>query len=572
MSFPKIPGYTTPASQTSVADVWRRPDGVPEEMWPIDLLSEMQQHPTGWITIAEHVPHGTPGRSGSTRCVLVASEDAPIALEKLQWIGLELGEFSHYTCTLDDESVPMKFEDGLRKTERGARVEFFAQVRHATGASHPQIDVHLPFLWYWDAFQDENGWKYCDSAGHFHELIRWEILEGDGYRLEVRAAEFRRYLYSVDQAAVMQADWDDFVRDQSIDRMENSHKCEWFYFEYVAGSARVCKDRHFYRLIGQYIIGPQRGAKNPQCLEHHQKVEYPEFIYNYDETLGKPLKYICDPKKLGTYFDNVNRVHYLTPVYFKREVLKKYADEPSRYSVSVTALSCLTLWSVPISINSVGLVEVYLGDIGSKIPSVEWSHWIGFNVAPEGEMEKGRFLRDFHGRFAESPDPVGDLRHRVEEVKQESQRVLGFSFFRELDKDLSLQFRNVMGPFGDDPLSLQAPILVLTKVLVDSINIKPLKSYVASQKGMQAIALLEECIETIGGEKEWLGSLRNLQAVRSKTGIAHRKSSDAEAVLERAKISGLKPYPAFLLLVEQLNDSLDKILALLRSMPDNPTS
>jgi hypothetical protein len=78
--------------------------------------------------------------------------------------------------------------------------------------------------------------------------------------------------------------------------------------------------------------------------ERRTEVEYPEFIHGVDATTGKPLRHSCDPDKLGSYFDEDNsRLHYLTPVNIKREVLIPYAQEPNRYRLKRSRLECLSI-------------------------------------------------------------------------------------------------------------------------------------------------------------------------------------------------------------------------------------
>ena len=138
-------------------------------------------------------------------------------------------------------------------------------------------------------------------------------------------------------------------------------------------------------------------------------------------------------------------------------------------------VSCFNLWSVDISINTVGLVEVYLGDIGRKIPHEEWGHWRSYNVPPEGEMEEGRFRRDFLNQWVSSPDPVGDLRRARGTANDAALQTLGSELWRPLPPDLELQYRSLIGPLTDDPSALIGPLLILAKVFVDGLDSKMLK-------------------------------------------------------------------------------------------------
>ncbi len=164
------------------------------------------------------------------------------------------------------------------------------------------------------------------------------------------------------------------------------------------------------RLLGQYAIGGLRNSRVPRLEEREQERDYPTFIYALDPETGQPLAHTCDPGQLGAYSDkDGTRLHFLNPTYFKREVLQPYAAEPSRYRLSSSRLSCLDLWGLDLSFNGANLVEVYLGDLGQSLPSDEWGHWRTHNVPPEGEMDEGRFRRDFLNQWATSKNVVGDL-------------------------------------------------------------------------------------------------------------------------------------------------------------------
>ena len=82
---------------------------------------------------------------------------------------------------------------------------------------------------------------------------------------------------------------------------------------------------------------------------------------------------------LGDYADS-SRLHSMTPVYFSREVLNRYASEPSRYKVTAGRIWCLDLWGLDIGTNTAGLIEVYLGELGA-LSAGEQTHWLAHNVA-----------------------------------------------------------------------------------------------------------------------------------------------------------------------------------------------
>ena len=66
---------------------------------------------------------------------------------------------------------------------------------------------------------------------------------------------------------------------------------------------------------------------------------YVEFIVN-----SHGDEYTCDPNKLGEYPGEKSDLAWkLTPVHFSRQVLEKYRNEPSKYTVRDSIVSC-PLW------------------------------------------------------------------------------------------------------------------------------------------------------------------------------------------------------------------------------------
>jgi len=113
----------------------------------------------------------------------------------------------------------------------------------------------------------------------------------------------------------------------------------------------------FSNVMGKYLIRGAKTARRRRGEERRDLKNHLEFIYAVDSSDGSTLTHTCDPTQLGSYRDN-SRLHELTPVYFSREVLSRYANEPGRYQVTGGRISCLHLWGLDISTNTADLVEV----------------------------------------------------------------------------------------------------------------------------------------------------------------------------------------------------------------------
>jgi hypothetical protein len=538
MSRPSIPGYLEPPQRGTLAELWPRPSGAfPDELWPVENLRMVSKNPSGWLTVEEHF--FTKAKHGGTGCVLIKPEQSDAALRDTSWIDPDLGKVSVW----DDGT----FENGLEASDREIAVEFFVQARRPSGASLPVVEITYPFLWYWDAFPTNSGWKYLNRAGREQDLIRWERTD-DSWKVEVRALEFRQFLAACGRDAIIQIDCVPKSNSTNFERVDSEFENEWAHFDFHADHDLSMGDRPaFSRLLGQYRITGLRNSRVPRFEERRLERDYPTFIYALDSDNGQPLTHTCDPDKLGTYFDkDGTRLHYLTPIYFKREVLQPYAAEPNRYRISSSRLSCLDLWGIDISFNSAGLVEVYLGDLGRDLPSDEWGHWRSYNVPPEGKMDEGRFRRDFLAQWASSKDTVGDLRRAREKAADISAKLLGAPIWKPLTGEIEAEFASLIGPLTDDPASLGAPLLVLTKALIDGIDVAPLKLHLETfEKGEQSLRLLQRFTQELGDTSDMTEVLRELQTFRSKGGVAHLAGSQRKKAEAALGISGLSSLEAF---------------------------
>jgi hypothetical protein len=560
VSVPQIPGFTA-STDTNLLSLWQQPAGAyPSALWPRRRLIDIESNPSGWVTLEEYFfaeeEHGGRG------CVVIDLDCNDRALSDTSWLARDLGSFTVW----DSPAGAHGFEDGLASNQDEVHAEFFLQMRTATGAPSPQIEVSLPFLWFWDAFKVTNGWHYVSAAGREHELIRYD-RSGDAWKVEVRVEEFRTFLDTCNKSALIQVDYVTKVAEGDFDRVDNDFQNDWAHVDFhaVADFLTGTDRPSMSRIYGQYILKGQRTSRRPRWEGFHSAMDYPAFIYGKDPETGAHLTQTCDPDALGTYFDDDDsRLHYLTPIYFTRAVLQDYVAEPARYEVTPFELSCFNLWGVDISINSVGLVEMYLGDIGRKLPQEEWGHWRSYNVPPEGQMEEGRFRRDFLGQSVSSPDPIGDMRRAREAANAAARRRLGGDLWRSPPRDLQLQYRSLMGPLTDDPSALIAPFLIVAKVFVDGLDSKLLKNAVdGSEKDEKSLALLRRLLASCGDDADCSKVLRDLYAMRSRGGVAHLHNSGSTAVLAELGIESLAPIAAFDKVVRQVGQAVSRIGELL---------
>lgn len=262
---------------------------------------------------------------------------------------------------------------------------------------------------------------------------------------------------------------------------------------------------------------------------------FPEFIIGEDQH-GKPVKFTCDPEKLGNYFGkNPDAPHYLTPVHFRREVLAKYYDQPELYSVEDGYLRCASLWGLRLDNDLEDRVVVFLGDLGRDLPASERDHWRGYMVAADANMSDTNFRRAF---MALPTDPAAaDLVFRgiYDDASRAWMSRFGWPLFREPKESDVFLLQQLRVPLNDSQNEFEDAVKLLGKLMSDALNEagigKALPDRIENEKG---ISKLERFLAMKGYPHvaRDIKYLRRVQELRSKV-TAHLKGRDYEAVLTK---------------------------------------
>lgn len=567
MHIPSIPGFAVHDGPPTLGRLWARPDGdYPVGLWPRAELLRICPDPTGWLTIEEHF-HRSDDMYGGTHSVLI---DAAFREHVLQsgthWSGR--GDIGKIEVWSDGTS-----SDGLTASRDGDDgLMFFAAVREHHRFVLPTFEITPTFLWYWDAFPSERGWSYLYSAGRSVELIRI-ATSMDEWKVEVSALEMRTFLAASGRELLVQKDYTVLTTDRidAFERVDDNHRTAWSNFDWFAimDDGIIADGAAFSNVMGKYVVEGRVTARVRRSEARNADKNYVEYVHGVDPVTGEMERHTCDPRLLGDYADS-SRLHSMTPVYFSREVLNRYASEPSRYKVTAGRIWCLDLWGLDISINTAGLIEVYLGELGA-LPEGEQAHWLAHNVPPEGEMDEGRFRRDFLNQSVGSPDLVGDLRRARRRAAEATGALLGSPVWRDLDSQAAIEFEALLGPTSNDPSALTAPTITLTKSLVDGIDPAPLKKYLGgSESGEKSIALLRRLLSSLGDTDDAAEVFAALQAFRSAGGVAHLGGSKAGAASARLGIDGMLPLEAFAHMTLKLAKALNHVADLVEASPHQP--
>ncbi len=355
-------------------------------------------------------------------------------------------------------------------------------------------------------------------------------------RIQVRLKEIRQFLAIKEMYLSIQFDC----------REHSEHSLEELELKEGGGDQReglICWGHHygdfggigshqaFSRLLGVRLVAPLPKSKSGFWgFAEDPKKKHVEFIIGVDEN-GDEITYTSNPDALANYFGaNQDAPNYLTPVHFRKQVLNKYYQQPSKYSVEDSILRCGYLWSMYLDNHHDDKVCAWVGDLGRDLPYEEQLHWRAHNIPPQGGVSETYFKRQILAQFTDSDQPEHRFKQRYHDLKKACDECLGWQLLLPLDADDEHHFQSVRIPATDEQRDFDELVLGLTKVLIDSLNEKHLNKLIPAEQraGLKGrIVRLEAALTACGvqGAADHVSFLRKLQNLRSSS-AAHRKGSN----------------------------------------------
>ena len=288
-------------------------------------------------------------------------------------------------------------------------------------------------------------------------------------------------------------------------------------------------------LQGIRLIEPLPKAKSGfGGFAEEPKKQYTDFIIDMDDN-GDEIVHTCNPNKLSNFFGaNPEAPNYLTSVSFRKQVLDKYYQQPSKYKIEDGTLWCGLLWDMRIDNHHNDKVCAMLGDLG-LLPHQEQLHWKSHNIASTPEYSEVTFRRDFGGEWVESDRPEHVFQQRYRDLVEVCRANLGWQIFLPLASGDEYHLQSLRVPATDEQRDFDGLVLGLATILVDSLNVHGLKLLLPQSQEKGSINLLATVLvnyDAEGGSSKHIGFLRNLQSLRS-SGSAHRKGEKYDSVIEK---------------------------------------
>ena len=269
-------------------------------------------------------------------------------------------------------------------------------------------------------------------------------------------------------------------------------------------------------LLGKKLIAGTKDFKTT-IWETKEDDKFEEFIIGVDED-GKETFCSCN-------VDYQASPGFLTPIFFKREVLKKYYDSPDKYSVEDGRVKCDSFWGLRVLNNHSDHIIVWLEDLKS-LPYKEQHHWGAFNLTPSArKISHADFARNINGEFTDPEHPELYFKYKFESFQKTWLKKYGWYLFKPLSKEDTHHMKSLHIPTTCEQKEFDDQVSSITKIIVDSLNEKKLMDKLTiNKKDPKGIDKFEVFLDS--QNTRFLGMiefLRNLQTLRS-TSVAHRKS------------------------------------------------
>ena len=296
--------------------------------------------------------------------------------------------------------------------------------------------------------------------------------------------------------------------------------------------------RSFSILLGVRLIEPLPKAKSGfGGFAEELTKQYTDFIIGMDDN-GDEIVHTCNPDKLSNFFGaNPEAPNYITSVSFRKQVLDKYYQQPSKYKIEDGILRYGSLWDMRIDNHHDDKVSAMLGDLG-LLPHQEQLHWKSHNIASTPGYSEVTFRRNFMAESVESDRPEHVFQTRYRNLADVCQENLGWQIFLPLASGDEYHLQNLHVPAADEQRDFDGLVLGLATILSDSINVRGLKPLLPQNQEKGSINLLAAVLANFdegGASSEHIDFLRKLQSLRS-SGSAHRKGREYATVAARFEV------------------------------------
>ncbi len=409
------------------------------------------------------------------------------------------------------EGKPVIYGDNTYKTNEKEGLEPFLFYRYFSLLDNNEkyLDVSEEFVLYFNLYEkgeskQNRKYYYIDEIGHLDEVI---IVEPECIKIKLKY--LKEYITIRDMNFVVCFDFMRLLPEcplgWKIKSIDETFKASNYIYSHLIRDYDNIKQSW---IMGKVFIKGNKEKKSHFDFESHR---YEKFIVGYNVN-GEEV------------YEDCSRTNekYFKVTYFKKEVLNKYYNEPSRYEVDGFGVSS-KFFTLKIDNNVDDYVPVFLVELGS-LPLKEQLHWKQYNIPPQDGMNISRtyYRTMIEGKWAEYPEtPDLFFKSKYIDFNKNWEKKFGWKFYKTLAREDEHIFTSLHIPTTNNIKAFCEQVLTIVKLTIDRLNEKEFQKGLVLEIGNKGITKLENFLKLNNIEvPNMFQFLRNLQSLRSGL-IAH---------------------------------------------------
>ena len=449
--------------------------------------------------------------------------------------------------------------------------------RRFSGVEENYVEISEEFRLFHNLYHDKETDKYIkiDDAGNKNEVV---IIKPN--EVQIRLKEIRQYLAIKEMYLSMLFEFNEYseysLQELGLSEIEREFKRDGLmYWRHDYSGETGIYRRGFQsdsRLRGRRLISPLPKSKSG-FGDFAEEPKYVEFIVDVDDN-GNEVYHTCNPYKLGEYpGENSDAAWKLTLVHFRKQVLDKYYNEPSKYTIEDSMVHCRSLWSMKIDNHDPNKVCVFLDELGIHLSYEEQLYWLAYNIPPEGSVSETFSRRNFGGEWASSDQPDLLFKQSYDELQRVCDERLGWQILELPGPGDEDRLRSLRVPTVNEESHLKNLILDLAVLLVELLNQKRLKGLIPAGKRNQAkgeinrleYVLSARQVTEVAKHISFLKSLRDLRNTYSKAHIENLDDDRYKSAAAHFDLENLDYQEGGAKILEEAVDFLDFLISVVRS-------
>ncbi len=513
-----------------------------------------------WVTVYSR--ESTSTGNGSYFCALVRNASVETSTPDWSWrlqIGGGLPRFSRQYTGHGTTSMYHRFGSGDETVEPFVFVRSFHEIKEG------YIELSEEFRHFFNLYYDAKTNSYIRIDEHGSEETV-AIVTADSVKVKTRT--LRQFLAARQMSfaiffdfvafATTEMSFDHSRQDEEITRGDLRYS---FHINAPPAARRVTS-----RLLGTRIILP---LPREECgiWPYEKTPQSATFIIGVDGN-GHEIIHTCALDVLNT----PGAPDFLTPVVFRREVLKRYYENPEKYSVHDGYLSCGNLWSLHIDNDGRDHVVVFLGYLAS-LGIEDQYYWRSFNIPPtdSGLSDTAR-RRALLAEFVDATSPDLVFKRKFVDFQEAWEKKFCWQLFRVLRAEDEHVLKLLRVPLNESVVEFEQVVLALSTLLQDSLNDSELVSSLPPVTDEKSIDKFRRFLvsKRYPPVKRDIDFLRALQLGRSKAGSAHRKGDDYQKVTTQLGWTHQTKRGVFTDFLRQANEMLDGLTEFFLRAPEPP--